>query len=112
MMTSESDFKLIIKAMGGNLVSIKPEIYAVWTKGCKDPARYLFTYISDVNNVINTEEIFENIRLKFSHDIYIIVTEKSIIMNGRPYNIESSDSPDGDIIRLFMELIRKRENFK
>ncbi len=110
MTVTESDFKLIIKVMGGNLVSTQPDVYAVWTRGCRDPTRYLFTYVSGIAD--NEEKIFKNIRLKFSHDIHVIVTEKSVFVNSKVYNIESGDKPDLDVVRLFMELIRKRENFK
>lgn len=108
MMLSKSDFKLIMKVMGGNLVSVDPEIYAVWTKGCSDPVRYLFSYMPDAH--VNKNPVFENIKLKFSRDIYVSVSEKSILVNERLYNIESGDVPEMDIVRLFLELVRKHEN--
>jgi len=110
MTITPNDFKLIISAMGGSLVSENPEIYAVWTRGCRDPARYLFAYVSDFAG--NEEETFKNVKLKFSHDIHVIVTEKSVLVNSKAYNIESGDEPDLDVIRLFMELIRKHKNLK
>ncbi|MDG6930503.1 MAG: hypothetical protein JRN10_04600 [Nitrososphaerota archaeon] len=106
MMLTESNFKLIMKVMGGNLVSLDPEIYAVWTRGCRDPTRYLFTYVKDDN----TRPVFDGIRLKFAHDLHVAVSEKSITVNGKSYNIGSSDNPDQDILKLFMELVRKHEN--
>ncbi|MGC8661873.1 MAG: hypothetical protein ACP5TZ_05160 [Nitrososphaeria archaeon] len=97
-----------MKVMGGNLVSLNPEIYAVWTRGCKDPARYLFAYVPDAHH--SEKSVFDSIRLKFSHDIYVVVSEKSIMVNGKLYDLESGETPEGDVVRLFMELVRKHEN--
>ena len=110
MKITASDFKLIIRAMGGSPVSENPEIYAVWTRGCRDPARYLFAFIPDFSG--NEGETFKNVKLKFSHDVHVIVTEKTVIVNSKAYNIESADEPDLDVVRLFMELIRRHKNLK
>ncbi|MEM0097517.1 MAG: hypothetical protein QXY52_01875 [Conexivisphaerales archaeon] len=109
-MLTERDYKLIMKVMGGNIISFMPEIYAVWTRGCRDPARYLFAYIPNAIDNEGAKLVFDNIRLKFPRDINVIVTEKSIIVNGKSYNIESNDTPEYDVIQLFMELVKKHEN--
>lgn len=108
-MISESDFKLIIKIMGGSLVSINPDIYAVWSRGCKDPTRYLFVYFNEFEK--ENFKIFEGVKLKSRHDYPVIITRGYIITAEKTFPIEvSSDAVQEDMLKLFIELVRKREN--
>ncbi|MGC8558465.1 MAG: hypothetical protein ACP5NC_05680, partial [Nitrososphaeria archaeon] len=87
-----------------------PDIYAVWSRGCRDPTRYLFAYVNKFERE-SFKKIFEGVKLKSRHDYPVIITGDSIITAEKTFPIGvNSDVVQGDVLKLFIELVRKREN--